>query len=228
MQTPLKEPTARPSRVEDAHTRLKAEILANRLSPGFQATEPELAARLGMSRTPVREALIRLEAEGLVELIPRRGARVLPVSPSDMAEIYELLTALEPHAAAELAGSRPDDRALLPLEAATSDMERALEDGALEAWAEADDQFHRTLLRLHGNKRLLSIAEQLFDQVHRARMITLRMRAKPHRSTADHRQIVEHLRAGDAEAVRRVFHDHRRRAARELLSILEQYGLPQL
>ena len=90
------------TRVSDAYDRLKAEILLGRMPPGFQAPEPEIALRLGMSRTPVREALIRLEAEGLVQLIPRRGARVLPVRAEDMREIYAILTALEPEAAAAL------------------------------------------------------------------------------------------------------------------------------
>jgi DNA-binding GntR family transcriptional regulator len=74
------------SRVNDAYVQIKAEILSNRLPPGFQAPEPEVALRLGMSRTPVREALIRLEADGLVELIPRRGVRVLPLRAEDMAK----------------------------------------------------------------------------------------------------------------------------------------------
>ncbi|WP_207382969.1 GntR family transcriptional regulator [Pseudaestuariivita atlantica] len=215
------------SRVGDAYTRLKAEILSNRLLPGFQATEPEIAERLGMSRTPVREALIRLQAEGLVELVPRRGARILPVSAADMNDIYEILTALEPHAAAELALRRPDAQVLAPLEEATSDMEAALEKPDLDAWAAADDRFHRTLLELHGNDRLTAIASTLFDQAHRARMVTLRMRDMPHRSTAEHREILGALRRGDAEGVRRLFRDHRERAARELLHILERMGLPQ-
>lgn len=220
--------TAKSTRVDDAYEQLKDEIRSNRMPPGFQAPEPEIALRLGMSRTPVREALIRLEAEGLVELIPRRGARVLPIRPDDMKEIYEILTALEPDAAASLAERRPGDDELAPLEAATADMEAALEEGDLDRWAEADDRFHRRLLELHGNKRLMAYVASLYDQAHRARIITLRMRDAPTRSTQDHREILEHLRRGDGTATRRAFREHRQRAARELLSILEKYKLGQL
>ncbi len=219
---------ARQTRVGDAYERLKEEIRSNRLPPGFQAPEPEIALRMGMSRTPVREALIRLEAEGLVELIPRRGARVLPIRPDDMAEIYEILTALEPEAAANLAREKPTDAQLMPLDRATTKMEKALKAGDLDAWAEADDLFHRTLLAMHGNQRLLGFVASLFDQAHRARIVTLRMRDTPYRSTQDHRQILEHLRAGDVEATRTAFREHRQRAANELLGILEKYKLGQL
>jgi DNA-binding GntR family transcriptional regulator len=78
------------SRVDDAYGRIKSEILENRMPPGFQAPEPEITLKLGMSRTPVREAPIRLEAEGPIGLIPRRGARVLPISPDDILDKVRL------------------------------------------------------------------------------------------------------------------------------------------
>ncbi|WP_421724995.1 GntR family transcriptional regulator [Bauldia sp.] len=220
--------TAKTTRVDNAYERLKAEILMNRMPPGFQAPEPEIAVRLGMSRTPVREALIRLEADGLVELIPRRGARVLPVYADDMRDIYEILTALEPEAAAQLAQRNLDRDAIGELEAATADMEHALAHNDLDAWAEADDRFHRKLLRLHGNRRMTGFAETLFGQVHRARMITLRLRQPPVRSTQEHREILENILAGDSEQARATYRRHRQRANRELMAILEDYRLPQL
>ena len=128
--------TARPTRVSDAYDRLREEIRTNRMPPGFQAPEPEIALRLGMSRTPVREALIRLQSEELVELIPRRGVRVLFIHPSDMREIYEILSALEPEAAAALAARKPSREELGPLEDAMKDMELALARDDLDAWAE--------------------------------------------------------------------------------------------
>ena len=207
------------TRVDDAYARLKQEILLNRMPAGALAPEPEIAERLAMSRTPVREALIKLEAEGRVELVPRRGARVLSVSEEDMSEIYSILTALEPEAAADLARRGGDADALAPLDAATNAMEQALVDDDLDAWAAADDQFHRMLLALHGNRRMTAMAGQLYDQAHRARMVTLRLRAKPERSTQDHRAMLERLRAGDPDGVR---------AATELLSVIETLRLPQL
>lgn len=226
--TPTAAPAERSSRVGDAYARLKDDILSNAMPPGFQAPEPEIAERLGMSRTPVREALIRLEAEGLVQLIPRRGARVLPVVAADMREIYDILSTLEPHAAGQLAARGPSEDELEPLAVAVGEMETALDQDDLEAWAAADDRFHRDMLRLYGNQRLESIVSALYDQAHRARMVTLRMRNKPVRSTAEHREILNCLRAGDAEGAQRVFSEHRDRASRELLGILSNYGLPPL
>lgn len=217
---------AKTSRVGDAYTQLKDEILSNRMPPGFQAPEPEIALRLGMSRTPVREALIRLEAEGLVELAPRRGARVLPIRAEDMQEIYEILTALESDAAAALARRMLDADALAPLSAATKDMEEALEREDRDAWAEADDRFHRTLLELHGNRRLRSFVQSISDQAHRARIATLRLRDMPKRSTEDHRDILEALLAGNEDGARKACRAHRRRAAVELVGILQK--LPQI
>ena len=217
---------AKTSRVGDAYTQLKDEILSNRMPPGFQAPEPEIALRLGMSRTPVREALIRLEAEGLVELAPRRGARVLPIRAEDMQEIYEILTALESDAAAALARRMLDADALAPLSAATKDMEEALEREDRDAWAEADDRFHRTLLELHGNRRLRSFVQSISDQAHRARIATLRLRDMPKRSTEDHRDILEALLAGNEDGARKACRAHRRRAGVELVGILQK--LPQI
>lgn len=219
---------AKTTRAADAYQALKQEIRANRIPPGAQAPEPELAERFGVSRATMREALIRLEAEGLVELIPRRGARVLPIRPDDMKEIYEILTALEPDAAAAVATQRPDEDALHPLITATDAMEAALETGDLDAWAMADDRFHLALLDLHGNRRLKGIVSALNDQVHRARMVTLRLRDLPHQSNEEHRAILDCFRKGDAEGARRAFCAHRQRAADELVAILVKSGIGQL
>lgn len=216
------------TRVDTAYERLKGEILLNRLPSGYQAPEPEIAANLGMSRTPVREALIRLEAEGLVELIPRRGVRVLPILPQDMAEIYEILTALEPEAAAHLAARGLTEIEFAALDDATTEMELALARDDLDSWAEADDRFHRKLLDIHGNRRMAAMVTTLSDQAHRARMVTLRMRSKPVNSTRDHRAILNHIRAGNQDAARAAFRAHRETASRELLAILKEYRLSQL
>lgn len=220
--------TSPASRVDDAYARLKADILSNVLAPGYQAPEPEIAARMGMSRTPVREALIRLQSEGLVELVPRRGARVLPIQVSDMREIYELLTALEPHAAATVAKRKPSADDLAGLATAMAQMENALRADDLLAWAQADDRFHRSLLQLHGNGRLIAFASSLYDQAHRARMVTLRLRTVPQQSTEDHRAILTALADGDPIAAHDLFVAHRTRAAKDLLGILEKLGLTQL
>jgi len=123
---------------------------------------------------------------------------VLPLRADDMREIYQVFTALEPEAAASVAATNPSEEDLRPLVDATTAMEQALENEDLEAWAAADDLFHRSLLDLNGNKRVEQFVSSLLDQAHRARMITLRLRDVPTKSTAEHRELLGFLRDGDA------------------------------
>lgn len=216
------------SLTDEAYSRLKKEILENRMPPGFQALEQDLGQRLNMSRTPVREALIRLQDEGLVEVVPRRGMRVLPLSPTDMQEIYEVLTCIEVEAAAIVAKRRLSKKELSALVQATEDMEKALENDSLDAWARADNRYHRELVRLCGNKRLTAIANTLMDQAHRVRMFTLRLRDKPVRSTQEHRDQVAAFLGGDPDRIREIYRTHRENAAAELMTILELFNLHNL
>jgi DNA-binding GntR family transcriptional regulator len=213
---------------EQAYQEIRARILDNLWSPGYQALEQEVALALGMSRTPVHEALMRLQQEGLVEVAPRRGMRVLPVSPTDMREIYEILTALECMAAEILAKRSPSEQELKPLVEATQLMETALAKEDLDAWAKADETFHFSLVKLAGNRMLLETVMGYWDRAHRARMFTLRLRPKPVNSTKEHMQLVEMLAAGDAVAAVQFNRAHRERASRELLAIFERYQLQQL
>lgn len=216
------------SLVDAAYRAIRSRILDNAWPPGHQALEQALALELGMSRTPVREALIRLANEGLVEVVPRHGMRVLPVSGSDMKEIYEILTSLEATAAELVALRKPSAAELAPLEKATRDMERALKKNDLDGWAEADERHHRHLLEMCGNRRLAAVVYNYWDRAHRARMFTLRLRPKPVDSTREHLAVVEAIRRGDAMAARELHRAHRERGSRELLAILERYRLSQV
>ncbi|MBS7807472.1 GntR family transcriptional regulator [Variovorax sp. PCZ-1] len=213
---------------EQAYQEIRSRILDNLWTPGYQALEQEVALALGMSRTPVREALMRLQQEGLVEVAPRRGMRVLPVSPTDMREIYEILTALECMAAEILGKRKPSQQELKPLVEATQLMEAALVREDLDAWAKADETFHLALVKLAGNRMLLETVMGYWDRAHRARMFTLRLRPKPVNSTKEHMQLVDMLAAGDGAGAAQVNRSHRERASRELLAIFERYQLQQL
>ncbi len=219
---------ARTSLVDQAYSVIRRRVLDNVFPPGYRALESELAEALGISRTPLREALIRLQKEGLVEVVPRHGMRVLPVSPADMAEIYVVLAALESAAVELVATRRPPERDLKPLLQATRDMDRALKADDLDAWAAADEQFHRTLMDLAGNRMLKETVENFWDRAHRARLVTLRLRPKPADSTREHAQLVDRLRAGDAAGAIAVNRAHRARASRELLALFERLRLQQL
>ena len=204
---------------------LRALIFSGDLAPGSTHLESELATRLNMSRTPVREAALALAAQGLLELRPRKGIRILPIAPDDMREIYEVLTALEGIAAynAAHAGYGPDD--LNGLAQAIHQMEAALEADDLPAWAEADDQFHAELVRLGGNSRIIKLVSMMADQVRRARAVTLFMRETPHGSNRAHRNLLEAIRNAQPEEAQRIHQAHRKEAQTTLLALLDKHQL---
>ena len=213
------------SLVENAYVALKTAILSNTFPPGYQAAENDVAAQLGMSRTPVHEAVIRLQAEGLVEVQPRKGILVCAISSRDIREIYELTIALEGMAAEVLALQTPSaakDHVLGRLEAETRSMETALKTGDLDRWAAADDQFHRLLTGECGNSRLARIAGTIRDQTHRTRLLTLRLRPKPSNAATEHRAIIEAIRSGHAHAASENAAEHRRRASQIMIPLLEK------
>ncbi|MCA0870333.1 GntR family transcriptional regulator [Seohaeicola saemankumensis] len=207
---------------------LRRMIFTGALGPGTDHLESELADLLGMSRTPVREAILLLQAQGLVEMRPRKGMRVLALSPTDMRDIYDVLTELECLAADRAAGFGYDQSELEPLSGAIADMDAALARGDREAWSEADDRFHSELVRLGQNHRVQAIAGMMVDQVRRARTTTLHLRPLPTKSNEDHRRVYEAIRAGDPDTARRVHNAHRTHAKDMLLGLLDKLGLRQV
>jgi DNA-binding GntR family transcriptional regulator len=220
----------KPSLVDGAYDALKEAIRNNVFAPGYQGSEQEIASQLGMSRTPVHEAIIRLQEEGLVRVLPRRGVVVCAISPDDMREIYEVIIALET-ASAELLAEKPADaRGPIAdeLDGVNARMESALAADDLVAWARADERFHQLLVERSGNGRLARMFHTTMDQSHRARMLTLRLRPRPTASARDHRGIVEAIRRGDARTARDRAKRHRVAARDQLLPLLDQLGMKHL
>jgi DNA-binding GntR family transcriptional regulator len=211
-----------------AYAEIKRRILDNEMQAGAQFLELELAALLDMSRTPVREAMVRLAEEGMVEIRPRHGMRILPVSAADMREIYQILITLEATAAELAAEKGLTPNQLAKLTAAVADMDRAMDEDNLRDWAAADERFHLLLVEYCGNARLRGLVGTFWDQSHRARMATLTLRPKPVDSNKDHAAVIEAIARRDPEAARRIHREHRIRAGRTLVAILEDNGLTQL
>jgi len=204
---------------------IRALIFSGELAAGTDHLEQELAERLGMSRTPVREATLILEAQGLLEVRARKGVRILALSPDDMSEIYEVLTELESLAAFRAAQKKYSAEALSKLSHCIDDMDAALRSEDREAWAIADENFHDELVALGGNSRICSIVALYNDQVRRARIMTLHMRPMPHQSNHDHRALYDAIARGDATAAQKIHHDHRAKAHQMLVKLLKQFGL---
>jgi DNA-binding GntR family transcriptional regulator len=215
--------SAAQSSVARAISELRQLIFSGELAPGSDHLESELAERLGMSRTPLREAALTLRAQGLVELRPRRGVRITPVSARDMRDIYDVLTELESLAAARAAQARYTKGDLAVLAAAINDMDAALARDDLRGWADADDRFHRELVRLGDNARLSMIVSVMRDQVQRARATTLFIRPTPTKSNADHRAVYRAIAQGDAQTARDTHHAHRSAARDMLVALLEKH-----
>lgn len=204
---------------------LRTKIINNDLAPGSHLLESELVDLLGVSRTPIREALVLLEARGLIEIRPRHGIRVRHLTIEDMEEIYDILIELEPLAAAKAAEAGHPEERFVVVEGCLGRMEAALEVSDRAAWAEADNAFHRELLALSGSRRLVAAVEVFSDQVHRARMITLHMRPEPKDSNTNHRELVDAIRGGCAEEARAIHRAHRIKAKGTIVEALRRHGL---
>ncbi len=213
------------TRTQWAYQTLKDKIMYDELPHDRPYLEQELADDLGISRTPVREAALRLQEEGFVTIRPRLGIQVRPISVDDMAEIYDILTELEPYAASRLASRKLGLIEEKKLEKTVSAMEEALERKDRLAWAASDRVFHETLMELAGNKRLLRIVSTLWDQVHRVRMATLWLRQSLGRSNDDHRKLFELIRDGDIQGAEHLHRRHRAHAKKELVSLLQEHGM---
>lgn len=218
------------SLVDDAYQAMKGAIHDSTFAPGYQASEQEIATRLGMSRTPVHEAAIRLQEEGLVQVLPRKGILIRALAPEDVREIYDVIIAIEGRAAALLAGQAEPDRARVVAELArhTDVMEAARPSGDLAAWGEADAAFHGALVAGAGNRRFNRLIQMTNDQSHRARMLTVKLRRDLDASVSEHRAILAAIGSGDTALAQEHAQAHRERARSELLPLLQSFGFKHL
>ena len=205
---------------DQAYQQLKDWILKGDLPVGHQALEPELALKLGMSRTPVHEALVRLQDEGYVELQSRRGMRVAGFTKRDIREITELLACLEVEAAERTAASRLPPAKLAEFDAAIAAMDAALAAKDTNAWNEADYRFHLLVIESCGNRHLIDTSKRFLEKANRFRFLTSSHRNPPVYSNVNHAAVVEAIRRGDAQTAGEIHRAHKRRWLRELDDIL--------
>jgi DNA-binding GntR family transcriptional regulator len=188
---------------------LRDEILDGRLPAGSRLLETELAARFGVSRGPIRDALNELAREGLAEDLPRRGTFVSSLSVRDLDEVYVLRRAIE-EAAVRLAVDRLTADDLEEMDRRLGEAEAAYGRQDLPAAWEADMAFHRTYCRMSGNGRLLALFEGLASQT----VLLMRTSLATHASLAwtppveVHRRIADAIRARDGEAAARAVGEH--------------------
>ena len=186
---------------------LRDEIMSNRLPPGTHLQEEVIAAQLGISRAPVREALRLLAAEDLVTIAPRRGAVVRSLSPEEFLAAYQVREALEVLAIrlAILRLTPVDHNALRDLH---QEMVLLAARGDVDGFFEANTAFHALAVERSGNDRLREIYRQLMNQLRRYRMRSMSLRGGLDRSLAEHAAILDAVERRDADAAARLLADH--------------------
>jgi len=195
------------SLVELAVSRLSREILSGRTDPGERLVEEQLTRRLGISRAPLREALRLLAQQGLVEHIPRRGARVATLSDDDVRELYEVRDVLERHAVANI---RPAAD-LSGLETALELMRKATEAGDRLAVADAHRRFHVEVVNLGGNRQLCALYESVLVRLQLYMAVNLRREAEvaePADGVHRHERLLAAVSGGDATAIMAALNAH--------------------
>ncbi|MBQ1090946.1 GntR family transcriptional regulator [Streptomyces sp. B93] len=201
--TAVKQPPA----ADRVYTHVKQAVLERRYEGGTLLTEGELAEAVGVSRTPVREALLRLEVEGLLKLYPKKGALVLPVSAQEIKDVVETRLLVEEHAARKAVPAPPGlvERLAELLEK----QQRQAAEGDLAGAAVTDRCFHAEIVRSGGNEILSRLYDQLRDR--QLRMGVAVMHSHPDRiakTLAEHEEILAALRSGDADEAVGVIHRH--------------------
>lgn len=178
---------------------LRQAILRGELKPGERLMEIQLANKLGVSRTPIREAIRKLELEGLVLMIPRRGAEVAEITEKSLRDVLEVRGALE-ELAVKLACQKITDEQILELRAAEKEFEMALSSGDVTVYAEADVNFHDIIYRATDNQRLIQLLFNLREQMYRYRVEYLKREESHGTLLIEHKKIIEAIASRDMEA----------------------------
>ncbi|MFE1461113.1 GntR family transcriptional regulator [Streptomyces nigra] len=207
MPTAPPAPVKQPPAADRVYSHVKQGVLERRYEGGTLLTEGELADAVGVSRTPVREALLRLEAEGLLKLYPKKGALVLPVSAQEIKDVVETRMLVEEHATRKAVPPPPG--LLERLEELLERQKAQAAAGDLAGAAVTDRCFHAEIVRSGGNEILSRLYDQLRDR--QLRMGAAVMHSHPDRiakTLGEHEEILTALRSGDAQAAVELVHRH--------------------
>jgi DNA-binding GntR family transcriptional regulator len=205
------------SRMSDlAYQELRDAILSGQLVPASRLNQDELARRLGVSRAPVRDALNRLEAEGLVKTLSRAGGVVVAeASEQEMVSIYELRAILDA-ASTRLACERMSEDDLVRLRAIVDETGRATEANDSQGIVQAHAQFHYLIYAACGNPELTRVAQNLWDRSYRYRIMALSSAENARRGLAQHRAILAALEARDPQRAVAAAEEHDQASIRHL------------
>ena len=200
---------------------LRRAILRGELKPGERLMEIQLANKLGVSRTPIREAIRKLELEGLVLMIPRKGAEVAEITRKNMMDVLEVRKALE-ELATELACERIGKEQIAEMRVAAKEFERTLKTGDVTQIAEADEKFHDILYIATNNQRLILLLNNLREQMYRLRVEHLKLKECYTQLLAEHDIIIDCVEKRNKEAAKDIVRRHIDYQAKSVGYVLEE------
>ncbi|OGP85749.1 MAG: GntR family transcriptional regulator [Deltaproteobacteria bacterium RBG_13_65_10] len=203
---------------------IREAIVKGELKAGERVAESDIAGRLGISRTPVREAFRQLESEGFLTVAPRRGAVVSPITEKDVMEFYAIKSILEGYAA-RVATKHLTERDIRRMEDLNNQLEQFVRKGDAKACTRIHNEFHEVFLRACGNEKLYKLVQNLVQQFQRYR-ISLTVKRKLDKAIIQHRAIVKAFEARDPDLAERLVKENADEGAETLIrEVLDQEGV---
>ncbi|MGB9812917.1 MAG: GntR family transcriptional regulator [Thermovenabulum sp.] len=200
---------------------LREAIISGELKPGERLMEVQLAEEMGVSRTPVREAIRKLELEGLVVMVPRKGAYVAGLSMKDAADVFEVRQSLEGLAAA-LAAERITDEEIEALERILLEINDAAEKNDLNLIIQKDAEFHNILFKASRNDKLVQIINNLKEQIDRFRIQSFENPGRLKKLVEEHKKIVEAISERNVEKAKKLAEEHIEKVENNVMNILRK------
>lgn len=200
---------------------LRKAILMGELEPGERLMETQLGEKLGVSRTPIREAIRKLELEGLVVMVPRKGAQVAAFTQKDIQDVLEVRAALEA-LACKLACHRMDDRSFLRLQLIITEYEYAVKEQDIEVMIQKDVEFHETIFKATNNEKLSQFFNNMREQVDRYRIAYIKSTVESNNVMKEHMEILKALKNRDEERAAQLASEHIRVQCETIMKAIKE------
>ncbi len=207
---------------QTAYEKLKQAVVRGDFPPASHLVENKVATALGISRTPVREAIHKLEREGLLKRFPSGGYFVVGLSREDIEETFGIRSALESYAA-KVATLRHKEKELLPLEEKIRQYHECLDEDRIEELTLINTEFHDLLYGLSRSPKLIRLINEVRDPVYRFRKVLLNVKEMARLSNEDHKLMMAHIRKRDADVVEKLVREHVLRGREVILRHFDLY-----
>lgn len=193
---------------EQAYNYLKKAIITCKLRPGSNISETEIALEMGISRTPVREAILRLSQEGFIMIYPRRGMVVSPITVQDIHEVFQIRKMIEPYTAVRVSKIMSRDY-LLKINDKFNQFISPPENGSYEEYLDLDLEFHQYIIESSKNKKLIGFMKRIYELEYRIKALsTIEPEDVEERSKPEHNAIIEALLDNNESEIERLLNVH--------------------